>query len=115
MADTDKLVDQLSGLTVLEVACEGALVAGWAESDQVRGVCEGALAVVSVPSDRIGLAFEIVLVAWVRPTGQERSCRLTPPEPSRYDLSILQPLPVYKHTQSASVYLIRDGQSRNCR
>src|SRR5438128_4578178 len=79
------------------------------------GVCEGALAVVSGPSDRIWLAFEIVLVAWVRPKGQERSCRLTPPGLSRYDPSILQPLPVYKHTQSASVYLIRDAESRNCR
>ena len=44
-------------------------MAVWAESDQVTGVCEGALAVVSVPSDRIGHAFEIVLVAWVRGIG----------------------------------------------
>ena len=84
-------------------------MAVWAESDQVTGVCEGALAVVSVPSDRIGLAFETVLVAWVRPKGQERSCRLTPPGPSRYDRSIRQPWPVYKHTQSASVYLPKFG------
>src|SRR6266566_1474925 len=76
---------------------EDDLVAVWAESDQVQ------------------LSFEIVLVAWVRPKVQERSCRLPPRGPSRDDQSIRRPLQGYKHIQNALFCSIRDAGSRSCR
>src|SRR6266699_2376026 len=100
---------------MLKQACEGDLVAVWAESDQARDVCEVALAIVSAPEDQRRLSFESVLLAWVRPKGEVRSCRLTAPGPSKYDPSILRPWPVYRHTHSALFCSTRDAKCTNCR
>ena len=60
---------------MLKQACEGALVAVWAESDQARDVCEGALAVVWVQHDQNPVGDVVVLVAWVEPKQAEEPCR----------------------------------------
>src|SRR5260370_37890465 len=70
---------------------EGALVVVWAPSDQATDVCEGARAVVSVPSDLRRLSSEAVSQGEAQPKVQERFCRLLPPGPSRYDQRVQQP------------------------
>src|SRR5260370_11403387 len=93
---------------------EGALVVGWAPSDQATDVCEGARAVVSVPSDLRRLSSEAVSQAEAQPKVQERFCRLLPPGPSRYDQRVQQPWRVYTRSQNAFHCSIRDAGSKSC-
>ena len=99
----------------LKQACEDALVAAWAESDQAMDVCEGDLAVVWIRVDQALAVCEDALVVWVRPREQERPYRSTLPPCSRYDQSIHWPWQVYTHIPCAWPYSTRDGANTNCR
>src|SRR5260370_39576222 len=93
---------------------EGALVVVWAPSDQATDVCEGARAVVSVPSDLRRLSSEAVSQAEAQPKVQERFCRLLPPGPSRYDQRVQQPWRVYTPSQKTFHCSICDAGRKKC-
>src|SRR5260370_7955719 len=98
---------------MLKGSYEGALVVFWAPSDQATDVCEGACAVVSVPSDLRRLSSEAVSQAEAQPKVQERFCRLLPPGPSRYDQRVQQPWRAVTPDQNAVPCSIPTAASHN--